>query len=277
VSLDDHVDELYQRPLTEFVAARTALAKTLKGEQAALVKRLEKPTLVPWAVNQLYWRERKTFDRLMASGRELRAAQIAALKGKSSDLRAATTNHRAALADAVATATQLAAQAGSHPQPDPLSRMLEALSLAQEPPGRLGRLTELLQPAGFEALAGVTPAARPSPPSRASKSEAAAPHGNRKAAHGPAATARATPAAESAAERRRAEQAAAERKAAQAAVQAAEGQLDRARAAQSRAEAHADAVRQQLERAEGAVADARKAVAQAERELERSRTTLARL
>lgn len=276
MSLDSDIDELYQRPLSEFIAARNALARTVKGEQAALIKRLEKPTLVPWAVNQLYWRERKTFDRLMASGGELRRAQIAALKGKSSDLRAATANHRAALADAVATATQLAAQAGSHPQPDPLSRMLEALSLAQEPPGRLGRLTELLQPAGFEALAGVTPAARPAPSARASHAEAKPAHGNRKAARSTDA-ARAAAVAESAAERRRAEEAAAARKAAQDAVHAAERQLDRARAAQSRAEAHADAVRQQLERAERAVADARKDVGHAERELERSRTALSRL
>jgi hypothetical protein len=53
VSLDSRVDELYQLPLDEFTAARNALAKSLKGEEAESVKRLQKPTIVPWAVNQL--------------------------------------------------------------------------------------------------------------------------------------------------------------------------------------------------------------------------------
>src|SRR5262249_2237387 len=41
-----------------------------------------------------------------------------------------------------------------------LTRTLEALSLAIEPPEPHGRLTHVLEPAGFEALTGVTPAAK---------------------------------------------------------------------------------------------------------------------
>ncbi len=279
---DRKVDELYQLPLSEFTTARNALAKTLKGEEAARVKRLEKPTLVPWSVNQLYWRERKTFDRLIASGRALRAAQIAALKGKATDVRAATSNHRAALADAIATATQLAAQSGAHPQPEPLSRMLEALSLAPELPADIGRLTGLVQPAGFEALAGITPAAKPSAPAheRRQKPEPSRqktePSGDAKGAG----MGRSTPsssaatAAAAAAERRRAEEAAAARKAAEADVQTRQRELDRARAALTRSEAHADTVRQQLARAEEAVNSARDAVTRAEQELARNSAAL---
>ena len=78
--LDDRIDELYGLPLAEFTASRNALAKTLKGEEAAAIKRLEKPSVVAWSANQLYWRDRRTFDKLIASGRDLRSAQIAALK-----------------------------------------------------------------------------------------------------------------------------------------------------------------------------------------------------
>ena len=72
-TLDARIDELYALPLAEFTAARNALAKTVKGDDATRVKRLEKPSLVPWAVNQLYWRERRTYDRLIASGEALRS------------------------------------------------------------------------------------------------------------------------------------------------------------------------------------------------------------
>ena len=36
--------------------------------------------VVPWAVNQLFWKARHVYERLMKSGEALRKAQIAALK-----------------------------------------------------------------------------------------------------------------------------------------------------------------------------------------------------
>ena len=65
------------------------------------MKGLQKPTVVPWAVNQVYWHARPVYDRLVSSGEKLRAAQIEALKGRSADVRRATEAHRKALADAV--------------------------------------------------------------------------------------------------------------------------------------------------------------------------------
>ena len=50
--------QLYQQPLSAFTAARNALAKTLSGAEAHRIKRLAKPTVVPWTINQLYWRAR---------------------------------------------------------------------------------------------------------------------------------------------------------------------------------------------------------------------------
>jgi hypothetical protein len=154
-ALDDQIDDLYKLPLTGFTPARNALAKTLKGDDAARVRALAKPTVVPWAVNQVYWRARTTYDRLMASGEKLRAAQIAALEGRAADVRAASEAHRRAIGDAVTEAERLSAPAGARPGADALARTFETLSLATTAPESPGRLTGVLQPAGFEALAGL--------------------------------------------------------------------------------------------------------------------------
>ncbi len=161
-ALDAKIDDLYSRPLSEFTPARNALAKTLSGTDAARVKALAKPTIVPWAINQVYWRARPVYDRLLKAGERLRRAQIAALEGKTADVRSAATAHRTAIADAVKEAERLAAATGSHPAADALTRTLESLSLAPTLPSEPGRLTDMLQPSGFEALAGIgiAPAAR---------------------------------------------------------------------------------------------------------------------
>jgi hypothetical protein len=162
VSLDGKIDDLYRQPLDAFVTARNALAKTLTGDDAKRVRALVKPTVVPWAVNQVYWQARPTYDKLIKSGERLRAAQIASLEGRrGADVREAGDTHRAALADAVKAAERIAAAAGANPPADALMRTFETLSLASESPEPPGRLTKPLQPSGFEALAGVTPAARP--------------------------------------------------------------------------------------------------------------------
>ena len=156
-ALDATIDDLYKRPLSEFTGARNALAKTLTGADAKRIRTLEKPTVVPWAVNQVYWRARSTHDRLMTSGEKLRAAQIAALEGRAADVRAASEAHRRAIADAVAEAERLSAGSGAKPGLDALARTFESLSLATSAQEAPGRLTQALQPAGFEALLGITP------------------------------------------------------------------------------------------------------------------------
>ena len=161
MSLDGRIDDLYRQPLDAFVTARNALAKTVTGDDAKRVRALVKPTVVPWAVNQVYWQARATYDTLIKSGERLRAAQIASLEGRrGADVREAGDAHRSALADAVKAAERIAAAAGANPPADALMRTFETLSLAPEPPEPPGRLTKPLQPSGFEALAGVTPAAR---------------------------------------------------------------------------------------------------------------------
>jgi hypothetical protein len=163
MTLDAAIDELYQEPPDEFVGARAALAKTLSGADAGRVRALKKPTIVPWAVNQVYWRARETFDRVRKTGAAVRREQVAALsKGRAKDLKPLLEAHRGAVATAVDKALAFARESQAQPSVDALSRTFEALSLATETPEPLGRFTQPLRPGGFEMLAGVTPSgARP--------------------------------------------------------------------------------------------------------------------
>jgi hypothetical protein len=273
-TIDDRIDALYTLPLAEFTAARNALAKSLAGADRDRVKSLQKPTTVAWAVNLLYWRERKTFDRLRRTGQALRAAQVAALKGRPADIREATSGHREALADAVSCARQLAADSGAAPDTDALSRMLEALSVSPERPEAAGRWTEAVQPAGFEALAGITPVARSEPAARPATTHTGTPAGKASAgrAGAPAATRR-----DSAAEQRHREAEAARRKQAEAAVREATREVDRTATAEAHADAQVANARQQLARAEASRSAARDAATRAKQTLADAEATLAKL
>jgi hypothetical protein len=160
-ALDGKIDRLYQLALDEFTAARNTLAKSLTGSDAAAVKKLVKPTVVPWAVNQVYWRARPVYDRVLKSGEKLRAAQIASLEGRKADVAAASDAHRRAIGDAVREAGRLTAGAKARPDADTLSRTFEALSLRPTPAEPHGRFTSELQPAGLEALAGIAVRLKP--------------------------------------------------------------------------------------------------------------------
>src|SRR5215212_8793341 len=82
----DDVDALFQLPLTEFTAARNALAGRMKKSghsgDADAIKALPKPSVAAWVVNQLYWKHRSAFDRLIDTGERFRRAQAAHLAGK---------------------------------------------------------------------------------------------------------------------------------------------------------------------------------------------------
>jgi hypothetical protein len=154
--IEGAIDDLYQRPLTEFTSARNALAKTLPPAEAGRLKKFTKPTPPAWIINQVYWRSRSVYQRLIEAGTALRTSQLNVLAGGGRDrLQRATEVHRKAVADALHQALRHAAAAGLRPQPDSLSRSLEALSLAAAPPDPPGRLTDVIAPAGFEALTGV--------------------------------------------------------------------------------------------------------------------------
>ncbi|HXD72955.1 MAG TPA: hypothetical protein VN628_04435 [Vicinamibacterales bacterium] len=165
------LDDLFTLPPEEFTAARNALAKTLAGDAAKDVKALRKPNAVAWSANNLYWKARAQWDALMKAGHALRDAQIGALKGRKTDVRAATEKHREALSHAVKRAHEIAQAAGVHPNTDQLARMLDALSLSAGLPDDVGRFSDVVQPSGFDALAGVKPAAHHGTASSSSRDE----------------------------------------------------------------------------------------------------------
>jgi hypothetical protein len=160
-SLDADIDRLYQLPLEEFTAARNALAKEA-GPDAARIRALVKPPLAGWAVNQLYWQDRKTWDTLVAAAENAQRAHKAVLAGRSGDVRAAGKVHDEAIEAALKATVALLAKA-DHPVTDAtkhaISTTIRALP-GGEPPGRL---TQAVQPMGFEMLTGlsVAPGAKP--------------------------------------------------------------------------------------------------------------------
>ncbi len=155
--VEQEIDRLYELPLGAFTAARNALAKRIGGAESARIKALDKPQLAAWAVNQLYWRRRKTYDQLVKASERLRAAHRAAIAGRSADVRGVDDAHRAATRDALKEILALLDAAGERATDatrTALLRTLEALP-SEEPPGRLARP---LEPSGFALLAGVQPA-----------------------------------------------------------------------------------------------------------------------
>ena len=162
--LDDDIDALFKLPLTEFVGARKALAARLKQNglvsEAEGVKALAKPSISAWTVNQLYWRHREAFDELIATGQRFRKAQVT---GKMVNMREALDARREALSRLSDLATEALRDAGHNPSLDTLRRItttLEALSvtsLSDRP--TLGRLSEDIDPPGFDSLGSFTPSA----------------------------------------------------------------------------------------------------------------------
>jgi hypothetical protein len=157
-ALDAEIDRLYQLPLDEFTAARNALAKE-SGKDGAEIRRLEKPPLAAWAINQVYWQSRATYHAYAAAASALKTAHAAVLAGKRADLRAAGEAHEAALESTLKTALSILKHAG-HPASDAtkqaIASTLRAMPGTTDPPGRL---TRTLQPGGFELLAGMPIAA----------------------------------------------------------------------------------------------------------------------
>ena len=161
------LDRLYRAAPEEFVAEREALARRLKkdgnAEAAASVRSLAKPTLPVWLVNRLA-RERKPKVReLVKAGERLREAHAG---GDLSAFRDATRREREAVANLVDEARTLARGEDRRVSEAMLERVASTLHAAaadEETRFRLaqGRLTEELEPPGFELLAGLAPVATP--------------------------------------------------------------------------------------------------------------------
>jgi hypothetical protein len=160
------IEALFQLPLAEFTPARNALSTRLKksghAEQAEAVKGLQKPSLSAWTVNQLFWKQRGAFDRLLDAGLKFRTAQAAQLSGRSTDIRGPLEARREALADLSKRAAQILRDVNHTATPDVMRRVtttLEALSTygGLEGTPQPGHLSEDVDPPGFETLAALVP------------------------------------------------------------------------------------------------------------------------
>jgi len=252
-SVEAELDRLFQLPLGEFTDARNALAKRL-GKDGASVKSLQKPSVPAWAVNQLYWRERSTYDKLIAAADALRAEHRKHISGKAADIRDAEKSHREAVkgaADAVKQILADANEAASQATMAAVTETLEALP-SDDPAGRLHRP---LKPQGFEALAGLAALAALAPP----KTKPDASHG------------RAAKQDDSEAAKRQQEEA---RRAAEAAAREAEKELERQRAAHEKDVRKAEAA---VERAKEALEEANQLAAKRSEELQAAREALKKL
>lgn len=295
------VDGLFQLPLDQFTAARNALAGRLKKsgrvDDAASVRALDKPTLSAWAVNQLYWRYRAEFERLIKTGEQFVKAQGAQLSGGTANLHAALDARREALSQLAARAADVLRESGHPTSSDTMRRItttLEALATYGHHPDspHSGRLTEDIDPPGFEALAAlipmsISPGKTPNEPTRVlpfkntprktrkkplepneadqraeraeaqkrlAAAESALKDAAKAAAHAETALKKAAAAAKAADERK----------------QAAEAHLEKAAAAADEARQEARRVAVQAEEAAQVVADAERAVEEARRRLSSS-------
>jgi hypothetical protein len=163
---EDEIDALFQLSPPEFVSARNALAARLKKSGrdglAGRVKSLPKPSTSAWAVNQLYWKHRNAFEKLLATGERFRQAQASRLAGRSADLHRLLNERREELSSMARLAAGILQKASGAAPPGVMRRVtasLEALSAygnLEGAPGA-GRLTEDVDPPGFDALAALVP------------------------------------------------------------------------------------------------------------------------
>ena len=283
MKIDPKIDALFQLPLDEFTQKRNALAKELSGESKKQVKFLTKPPLPIWAVNQLFWHDRPTYNALIDASEKLRTTHrslLSGLSGPKADVRKAEAVHHAALEKAVGKTIALLEQSQgqiSDAARETVRKTLAALP-TDEAPGRLTRAPEAV---GFSLLTGIT-----GPPRRSTEGAKAGAIGAsglpRQSTEGPKAGARGTEtsalkkaeeaAKAEAAARKRAEAAMAAKAAArEKEIAAAERDLRQARKAAEQAKFKVRKLTVDLERAQADEEKRAGDVSAAERKLSRLR------
>jgi hypothetical protein len=159
IDVEKELAQLYEVPLDQFTATRNDLATRLKDdgnqEGSALVKGLKKPSVSAWVVNQLARTREVDMTRLLKAGEAIEEVQRLVLAGKPADFEKARKEEGAAVRVLRAAATDVLPTISGAV----LDRVTQSLRAASSPEGRnqlrLGRLTDDLQPAGFETFAGL--------------------------------------------------------------------------------------------------------------------------
>jgi hypothetical protein len=167
--------ELYSLAPEEFIKARNARARELKAEgkrdEADAVGKLRKPTLAAWAVNQLARERELDVRRLLKAGERLQGGGDA----DESDFAEARHEESAVLRRLRGGARELLEAAGHKPSDSVLESVSSMLrSAAVDEQGRKllaeGRVTQELEPGGFELFSALLESARPAPKRGAKRS-----------------------------------------------------------------------------------------------------------
>jgi hypothetical protein len=154
----DALAELYAAPPEEFVARRTALARSLREEgrddEAGEVAAARKPTLPAYLANRLAHDRPRELAALLDAAEKLAKAHGS---GDVEKLRAAQRDLGEHVRELVALAPAVADRAVSESVGQRLAETLRAAATDPETAGllRRGVLQEEVETSGFEALAGV--------------------------------------------------------------------------------------------------------------------------
>jgi hypothetical protein len=157
---DAALAELYQAPLSQFIAERKRLAAELKANKepgATTLASKPKPPISAWVVNQLWWHARDAFDDLLKSAEKLRKGQLSA-----------SGEHRDVIAKLRKRAASILEDAGHNATEGTLRRITTTLAAIAAAggfdPDAPGTLAEDRDPPGFEAV-GIPsePIERPEP------------------------------------------------------------------------------------------------------------------
>lgn len=167
-SYDDAILELYRAPHSAFVTERKRLAGELKaaGDKASAAKlaKLPRPPVSVWAVNQLWWQDRKEVEALLASAERLRSGDLGA-----------AASHRETLGKLRVRAAAILTEAGHGATESTLRRVATTLSAIAaaggfdpDPPGAL---PDDRDPPGFETMGFAAVAVAAAAPRHAAKAE----------------------------------------------------------------------------------------------------------
>ena len=164
--LEHDTDRLYGLPPNEFIPARDELARRLRDqgqrELADEVKALRKPPVAAWVVNQLARERELDVQRLLNADEAMAKAQAGAATGDSPEVFAEARREEQRALERLAEAARetIAREAIGAATLNRILQTLRAASLTSEGRELLkrGRVSEELEPPGFEAigLAGAT-------------------------------------------------------------------------------------------------------------------------
>jgi hypothetical protein len=268
---DEILDELYGAPLEEFTAKRDARAKELRKSDRATsdaIKKLRKPTVAAWAVNQLSRQAGDDLDALLAAGEALRQAQLGG-GGDAVAVRSTARGEREAVETLVARAADLLG-GGSAATLEDVRQTLHSIASDDEARSLVasGRLTE---PRASVGLFGGFVAPRKSIDEGEGTKSRGQSGKSGKAAAKPA---RKSASDDSAAKKRAAAEARERQKQARAALRDAEREARERERAVEAAERERDSAQAALDQAEQVLARARREAEDAQAEAARRREEL---